>query len=558
MCYQLPMPDNIITSLPIPYLRCLIGLWRLWLSVLCCLLSVQVQAVAVDYERQSVALAMTSEPPNLDSAKSSDQVSHFVLSHINEGLLQYDVQEQLIGGVAKRWELSETHARFWLRDNAKWSDGKALTAADFVYAWRRAVDPATASSYAYILFPVKNAQAINRGEKPPHSLGIRAVNAHEIIVELEKPCAYFLSLTAFVTYFPQRQDFVEKLGRNYAAEAGNLLFNGPYTLDKWVHGAALMMRRNPYYWRQQDKQLRQIAIEHVTSDLTAQLNLFKNNEIALADLDADTLGAALQGRLPIQRYLSGSFYFLRFNFRDGRVTANHTLRQAIQAVVDSDSYVNKVVGQPGILPGRSLFPMTVKGSEGLLREEYPAPQLEINLDRARSLLAQAKKELQVDVIPPLVLLCTELPATLRQAEYLQNLLKITLGLELRIDRQIAKQRFARERAGEFDLVLSGWGPDYDDAMTFADLFASWNKNNRGAYANAEYDHWVEVAQNSVDAKVRAAAFSRLQQIIFTDVVILPLYESAITYVVHPQLQGAARMRFSGDLNLRFAWIARPE
>ncbi len=522
-----------------------------------CLFSSTLLAAAVDYEQQRIAIALTAEPPNLDSAKTTDSISILVLSHINEGLLRYDQQGDLTAAVALQWEMDDKQVRFQLRQNARWSDGQAVTAADFVHAWRRVVDPANASSYAFLMYPVKNARAINRGELPPSALGVKAVSDHELLVELERPCAYFFSLMAFPTYFPQRQDFVDAQGKRYAADANNLLFNGPFTLEQWVHGASLRLKKNPRYWDQKVIRLKQINIDHITSDTGALLNLFKNDEIAITDLGAETLQTALQSRLQMHKFPTGYLYFVRFNLRKGHLTSNRSFRRAMQAVFDAESYTNKVVARPGVLPGRSLFPKSVRGAKESFRHEHPLPAVEISLKKGRALLVQAKQELGLTDIPPLVLLTSDSPAALRHAEYLQNLFRMTLGLEIRLDRQIAKQFWAKEDDGEFDMTISGWGPDYDDAMTFGDLFASWNQNNRGQYRNADYDHWVEVAQNSLDAQTRMQAFDHMQKRISDDAVILPLFESALIYVQHPQLKGVARYRFGGDLNFRFAEVVKP-
>jgi oligopeptide transport system substrate-binding protein len=535
-----------------PIRRSVVYVLSLWLLPVASL-----WAAAVDYQHQRIAIPLTAEPPNLDSAKTTDAISILVLSQINEGLLRYDQSGELTGAVAQRWQMNGKQVRFQLRHNARWSDGRAVTAADFIAAWRRVVDPATASSYAFLMYPVKNAQAINRGELPPSALGVKALSDDQLLVELERPCAYFFSLMAFPTYYPQRRDFAEAQGQHYAADADNLLFNGPFALASWVHGASLKLVKNPLYWDQADVRLQQINIDHITSDTGAILNLFKNDEIAMTDLGAETLQTALQSRLYLQKFPTGYLYFVRFNLRPDHITANKTLRRALQAVFDSETYTNKVVARPGVLPGRSLFPMSVRGIKRPFRLEYPMPAVEVSLTTGKKLLAQAKRELGVSEIPPLVLLTSDSPAALRHAEYLQNLFHLTLGLRIRLERQIAKQFWAKEDAGEFDLTISSWGPDYDDAMTFGDLFTSWNQNNRGQYHNPEYDHWVEVAQNNLDAPTRMQAFDHMQKLISTDAVILPLFESALLYVQHPQLKGVVRYRFGGDISFRYAEVVKP-
>src|SRR5262245_11431480 len=164
---------------------------------------------AIDSEKGAITLILADEPPQLDSTRSTDQISFFVLGHTMEGLLRYDEKNRLVPGVAERWEIRPDGATFWLRENAFWSDGKPVTAHDLVFAWQTVVDPATASEYAFIMYPVKNAEAINTGKLKRDQLGVRAVNDRQLEVQFEKPVAFFDKLVAFGIYNPVRQDFYE-------------------------------------------------------------------------------------------------------------------------------------------------------------------------------------------------------------------------------------------------------------------------------------------------------------------------------------------------------------
>lgn len=517
-----------------------------------------VDYAGVDYDRQAVSLAIDSEPPSLNSLKSSDQLSAFILLHTNEGLIQYGPNGELVAAVAERWQIDGLAARFWLRKDARWSDGRPVTAHDFVFAWRQVVNPATASGYASIMYPLKNAEKINRGELALDALGVRAVNDFELEVSFERPCPYFLSLTAFVSYYPVREDFYRLKSDRYAVDKEDLLFNGPYTLTHWSHGASMRLQKNPTYWRREAITIELIRIDHITSDRGAKLNLFKNSAIALTDLDADTLQAALKAQINIRQFDSGYLHFLRFNFRNDRESANLSLRRAMQAVFDPATVVNKIIGLPGVRPAYSLYPWAVKGNVGALRAQYPVRRVLPNLPRARTYLADYLRATQRQTPPTLTLLCGDSALASRQAEYLQNLFKLALDIDIIIDRQISKQRLAKERQGDFDLSLSNWGPDFDDAMTYADLYASWNPNNRGKYASVEYDRWLEVAQSTHDTERRVEALAELQNLVVRDVVILPIYESVLVYVQHPQLRGVVRSAFGGDPNLRYATISHPD
>ncbi len=509
-------------------------------------------ARAVDADKQRIRLSLKAEPPNLNSLLTTDQISSFVLSHVMEGLLTYDERGELAPGVAQRWQLRDGGATFWLRRNARWSDGRPVTARDFVFAWRQVVSPATGSPYASALFPIKNAERINRGEMPSTALGVRAVDDYRLDVQFERPCPYFLGLTALFTYYPVRADFYQQRGERYAADAGDLLYNGAFTLTRWVHGARLTLTKNPHYWDRDAVKLQEIDIPYITADPGANLNLYKDGSIALAPLDSETLGDALTSGHQIRQFNDGSLFYLLFNLRDGRVTANRNLRKAIQAVFDPASLVNKVVGLPGNVATDSMFPRTLNG--GQLRDEHPPLPPQRGLGIARHYLELAKSELGVERIPPIVLLASDSSRLGKEAEYFQQLLAAGLGLDVRIDRQIAKQRLDRMQRGQFDIVAAGWGPDYDDPMTFAELFASWNENNRGRYRDPDYDALVQRANVSTDAGERMALFAQMQQRLIDDVPALPTYESGQVYVQHPQLRGVARAVFGGDPNFRHAYV----
>jgi oligopeptide transport system substrate-binding protein len=522
------------------------------------LLSVPAHAIGLDYESRSISHAIRQEPPDLNTTTSTDTTSSMVLDHVMEGLLAYDRDNNLIGGVAERWELRDDGATFWIRKGAKWSDGSQITAHDFVFAWRKVLEPANASEYAFILFPILNAQAINEGQMPSDQLGVRAVDDYTLEVTLFQPCPYFLGLTAFSVLFPVKESFYQSRGERFAADAEDMLYSGPYIITEWVHGASIKMEKNPHYWRKDEIWLERIDIPYITEDANARMNLYRDNNIALADeLVAESLQGALQERMQIKTFLDGAVFFIEFNFRDQHVTRNHNLRKAIQSVFNTDDLVYKVLGNPGSYPAYSLYPRWIKGVNDLYKREYPPIKPQLNAERGRQYLEAARKELGVDRIPPLTLLADDSPNGQKTAEYLQTLLKQNLDLDIRVDVQIFKQRLAKMTAGQFDMVVSGWGPDYDDLLTYGDLFLSHNLNNRGRYKSDEYDRWVGVAQSSLDTRERMDAFNELQKIMFRDVVIVPLYERGKIFVQHPRLKGVVRRAVGGDPNFNFATIEPP-
>lgn len=510
--------------------------------------------MAIDVENNAITIALSEEPPQLDPGRSTDASSGIVMAHVFEGLIAYDEDAQLTPGVAERWEIREDGATFWLREDALWSDGQPVTAHDFVFAWRRVVDPATAGEYSFFLYPVQNAEEINNGELPKEMLGVRAVNDRQLEVEFTRPTPYFDKLVAWYTYLPVREDFFNSTNGRFGADADELIYNGPYMVTEWVHSSSMLWKKNPYYWSDKKGFLDEIRAAYITSDSNAKLNLFKDGKIVDTALTSPMLPNAMAEHWQIDRIMDGTVFFFEFNHREGRVTDNLNFRKAMIYAQESSELVYKALKEASYVPAVSLFPAWIKGVDGMFREEYPPPQHKMDLEKARHHLELAKQELGLTAFPPIVMLTGDTPVSLVAATYYQELYSKRLGLDIRIDAQIFKQRLAKMTSGDFDLVLAGWGPDYDDALTFGDLFSSWNLNNRGRYESEEMDELVRIAQSSLDNRVRTETFGKIQQLIYDDAVILPMYERGLSFVVDPRLKGFHRRVVGPDTDYSFAYI----
>jgi oligopeptide transport system substrate-binding protein len=510
---------------------------------------------AVDVTARTITTSVRFEPPNLDSTRSTDAYSIMILMHVIEGLLRYDAAGNLVPGVAERWEIGAAGAKFWLRADALWSDGRPVTAQDFVFGWRTAVDPKTASQYAFILYAVKNGEAISRGQLPVDRLGVHALDDRTLEVEFENPIAYFDKLVTAQTYLPVREDFFRSRNGRYGADMQDLLYNGPFKITRWVHGASLKLEKNERYWNRDAVHLNAIDIAYITRDAVARLNLFQDGRVADVDqLPGEALSQVLQQRWPLGRFDEGSLWFLQPNLRPGHLTQNLHFRRALQLANDPGELVYRVLKTPSYTPAVSLFPAFIKGEHGPFRQEHPPPAVQTDIPAARAELEIARRELGVADFPPLSLLSDNTPAAVSNTEYLQEYLRRTLGLTVKIDRQDFRQRLAKQESGEFDIALASWGPDYDDPLTFGDLFASWNPNNHGAYHGEALDAQVRIAQRSIDPHVRFAAFAEIQRIMIEDAVIFPLYERGVLYVQDPRLKGVGRRAVGGAPDYTTAYL----
>ncbi len=511
-------------------------------------------AEAVHHGRQHITIALTQEPPNLDTIKMTDLVSFFIVGHVNEGLLRYDRRGGLAPGVAKTWEVAPRRMIFHLRKDATWSNGQPVTAGDFVFAWRQVNDPALAAPFAAIMHPVLNAEKIQNGDLPVEQLGIRAIDDHTLEVLFEGPCGYCPGLMTHATFFPVNEEFYRSRGNGYAAEANALLYNGPFMLTSWTHGSTLTLRKNPRYWNADAIHLNEIRVGYITEDNRTRLNLFRDGRIALARLGPETVRDALDQGLRLKTFVTGGLAYIRFNVGERRPMSHRKLRQAIRYVFDADDFVNKVIGIPGYKPARSFFPSWLNGEHDKFYIEHPPAQIPQDDVKALALVREVREEMGVASLPTLTLLTVTSPTGARIAEFLQGLLAGKLGLRVKVDQQTLKQYLEKSRSGHFDLALSSWYPDFDDIVTYADLLVSWNPNNRGGYRNPDYDRWFRVLQRSADAGERMAAAAELQRIIAEEVPVIPMAETGSAYVQHPKLKGVIRRVIGQDPDYTWARV----
>ena len=509
---------------------------------------------AVDFERQAITIALTQEPPNLDSLRTTDLVSFFVIGHVNEGLVRYDRRGKIVPGVAKSWEQNGKVITFHLRDNARWSDGSPVTAHDFVYAWRTLNDPATAAPYAAIMYPIRNAQKIQKGELPVNDLGVKAIGDFTLQVELEGACGYCITVMNHSAFYPVNEKFHRAMAKSYGAEADKLLYNGPFKLVKWVHGAEMTMVKNPDYWNADTIALNELNIGYITEDNRTRLNLFRDGRIALARMGADTVNDAASQGMRLRTFVTGGMAYLRLNHTPESAMSHRKLRQAIQLIFDPDEFVNKVIGIPGYKPAHSFFPSWLNAVEDKFVTEFPLTPIDRDVLAAQKLVAEVRAEMGVAQLPAITILSTTSPTGGKIAEYFQGLIKQHLDIDVKVDQQTFKQYIDKVNRQEFDIALASWYPDFDDVVTYADLLASYNENNDGRYISKAYDNWLAKLMNSADPAERMAAADQLQKLIQADVAVIPMAETGSAYLQHPKLRGVVRRVLGADPDYTFARV----
>lgn len=442
--------------------------------------------------------------------------------------------------VAESWTIDDREVIFQLRSDAKWEDGQAVTAHDFVFSWRRLVDPITgAGGSAFFAYVLRNGEAIQRGEKPKESLGVEAIDDRTLKVTLSRPVPYILNVMANTGFWPIRQDFFEAQEGRFGAEPEHMLSNGPFKMESWVHNSSIRLVRSPTYWNRADIRLNALKVGYITSDVRSMLNVYRSGELAALVLSEEILGDAMNAGLPIKKNPSGCLAWLFLNVQEGRVTSSKKVRQALRMAFDRDHYVNKIVGLPGTRKIESVFTRRIRGVSRDFQSEYPAKKIEFNIAGARQLIDEAKAEMGVDQLPPITLLANETRQI--EAEFIQGQLGNALGVEIRVDKQTFKQALVKMANHDFDIARAGFcGGSITDPVFFAGIFTSDSPFNDSDYNSAEYDRLMEITHFSGDQQARMDAFGRMQALIYQDIPIIPIYEGSTVYVQDPRLKGITR------------------
>ncbi|MED1115196.1 peptide ABC transporter substrate-binding protein [Bacillus paramycoides] len=507
-------------------------------------------------QKQVLNLTVSEEIPSLDTAKTMDGTSAHVMQNIFEGLYVLDDQDNPIPAVAKSFERSEDGKKytFDLRKDAKWSNGDPVTANDFMFAWRRAVSHETASQYAYMLFYIKNAKEINKGAIPPNELGVKVVDDYTLEVELEQPTPYFLQLLALPIYLPQHESFLKEQGQNYGLEPSNLIYNGPFVLEKWKHEQEFQLKKNNTYWDKKKVKLDEINFQIVKDTMTA-VNLYEASNLDRVAINSQFVDK-YKGKKELHMSSDPGIAMLRFNEKN-KALANKKVRQSISLALNKEDFVAHFINN-GAKSANGLVPEGHKNEE--TGKDFRKENGDISpydLPRAKSIWEEAKKELGVEQVT-MEFLTFEQDNAKRMAEYIKGDLEKNLqGLTIQIKQQPFKQKLQLEQTGEYDISMVIWGPDYKDPISYLEPFTTSNPNNKMSYSNPHYDELIKKAENDfvLDQTKRWEALREAERIVLEDAAIAPLYHIGSTYVQKDYVKGIDKHQFGGVYTYKNAYIA---
>lgn len=507
-------------------------------------------------KKQVLNVTVSEEIPSLDTAKTMDGTSAHVMQNIFEGLYVLDNQDQPIPAVAKSFKRSEDGKKytFDLRKDAKWSNGDKVTAHDFMFAWKRAIAPETASQYASMLFYVKNAKEINKGTMPLDELGVTVINDYKLEVELEQPIPYFLQLLALPIYLPQHESFLKEQGKNYALEPSNLLYNGPFILEKWKHEQEFQLKKNATYWDQKKVKLDEINFQIVKDTMTA-VNLYEAGNLDRVPINSQFVDK-YKGNKELHMSSDSGIAMLRFNEKNNAL-ANKKVRQSISLALNKEDFVAHFINN-GAKPASGLVPAGhINEETGKDFRKENGNLSSYDLQNGKKIWKEAKKELGVEQVN-LELLTFEQDNAKRMAEYIKGDLEKNLqGLTIQIKQQPFKQKLQLEQTGDYDITMANWGPDYKDPISYLELFTTGNPNNKMNYSNPRYDELIKKAKTDfvLEPEKRWEVLLEAEQVLLEDAAVAPLYHIGSAYVQKDYVKGIEKHQFGGVYTYKNAYIA---
>jgi oligopeptide transport system substrate-binding protein len=486
-------------------------------------------------EVQELVRGNGSEPASLDPHKTEGVPESNVIREILEGLVNQDGNGNLVPGVAESWESSDNKTYiFHLRHNAKWSNGDPLTAHDFVYSFRRAVNPNTAGPYSWYLemTGMVNAAAIIDGKKPIESLGVSAVDDYTFKVELENPLPYFVAMTSHTTLRPVHQATVETFGDKWT-QPEHFVGNGAYKVSQWVVNEKIVMTRNDQYWDNTNTVINKVTYLPIENQIT-DMNRFLAGDVDMTyEMPPEHFKRMKKEHpesLKVTPYLCS--YYYGFNtakapFDDVRV------RKALSYAINREAIANYVMGQ-GEMPAYNFAHQQVAGLKFDLPEYATWTQKERDA-KAKALLSEAG--FGPDKPLKFTLLYNTSENHKKNAIAIASMWKKALGVKVELENQEWKTFLETRRSGTYDVTRAGWCGDYNEASTFLSLLQSNNASNDFSYHSAPYDAFMDAAMKSNTDAQRSNNYRKAEAQLATDMPIAPIYHYVNARLVRANVGG---------------------
>lgn len=481
------------------------------------------------------------EVASMDPQIATDGASFEVISSITEGLYSIDKAGSPVKAIAKDVKKSEDGLTytFTLKDT-KWSNGTPVTAKDFVFAWRRLVDPATASEYSFIagIAGIKNADDIAAGKKKVEELGVTAKDDKTLVVELSHPVTFFESLMAFPSFIPVNEEFYKKSGDKFGTTPDTILSNGPFKVTSYEPAATtIVVEKNAEYWDAAAVKLDGIQFQ-VIKEAQQTMLAYQNGDLDVATLSGEQV-EQFKADPEFKTVAAGYLWYISPNTKVAGLE-NVNLRKALALAYDKKAVVDNILKDGSVVADFAVPRLLATGPDGKDYRETAGTYLPTDKAKALEYYNKAKQELKKDSFT-YTLIVEDTESAQNVAQFIQSEIQTTLpGVTIKLETMPKKNRLKRMQDGEYDLGLTRWGPDYADPVTYLDLWITGSSNNNGKWSNAEYDAIIKSAKEgelSLNPDKRWTELKKAESLLMNDAAILPIYQKGNAVMIKKNVTG---------------------
>lgn len=501
-------------------------------------------------EKKIVHLSLDNDIPDLNQVLTTDGISFSILNNVMEGLYRLDADNNPQPAMAESVDISEDKLTytFHLRDGIKWSNGDPVTAQDFKYSWLRAMHPDTSGSYANILYDyIVGGEEFNAGEADASDVAIKAIDDKTLEVKLVAPTPFFLGLTAFATYFPLNEKFINEVGEDeFALTADTILYNGPFVMTEYDQAEGVTLEKNKEYWDKGNVKIDGATMKVIKEQSTA-LNLYESGELDRVYLsssdvnsyrDSDEFGTETQ-------FIS---WYLQFNFQE-KPFDNVNIRKAFQLAYDPQTLADTVLNN-GSAPAYGLVALGVNGNKDKTFRELAGDVVKPDYDKAKEYLEKGLDK--IGDLPKIELLTADDTIAKDTATFLQSEFKKNLGVDVDIITKPYSGRLDTMRESDYQMGISKWGADYNDPM---DILSLWNGDPlsglRGNFSNPKYKKLIDSALKEPDEDKRLDMLIEAERIALKDDGTLgPLYFEGRAFLQKPYMKNLIIHPYGAKIELK--------
>ncbi|PTU87719.1 peptide ABC transporter substrate-binding protein [Staphylococcus pasteuri] len=508
-------------------------------------------------EGQVFRKVIPQDMTTLDTTMISDAVSGDIAGQSFEGLYsmnKHDKAEPAIATSLPKKSKDGKTLTVDLRKDAKWSNGDPVTADDFVFAWRKVVNPKTASEFAYIMSDIKNADDINAGKKPVKDLGIKALNKYKLQINLERPVPYINELLALNTFDPQNEKVAKKYGKAYGTTADKAVYNGPFKVVNWKVEDKIQLEKNNQYWDKKHVKLNRVNYK-ILKDNQAGAALYDTNSVDDAIISSEQVDKYKKSPALRKRLTAATFY-IKLNEKEVPEFKNKHLRLAIAQAINRKEYVDSVFND-GSLPSSNFTgygtATTPSGKDFASTIKSP---LKYNKHEAADNWKKAQKELGKKNVT-FTLNVQDTPVQKISAEFIKSQLETNLpGVEVKVKQLPFKQKINLELSNNYQASYAGWSPDYPDPMAFLEIMKTGNPQNNTDWGNKEYDQLIKDANGKLlqEPEKRNEALQQAEKILLENAPVTPIYQKGEAHLTNPQVKGLIYHKVGPDTTLKDVYI----